>query len=589
MRQVRSGAPEVATPLMTARILAVFYAFGGSAGLLALLGASPHSDRSWVAAGIGTSALIGAVVLALWGPRWPRAVFHVPVGASTLLLGSAVALVPDPLSAVAVASIVSFVAVDAFFFFRPGPAVAHLGAALVGVSTVLVLRGYVPVPTALSLVAVVLGLGVVTRDLAWRATSASRDPLTGLANRRGFDDALQELLAAADRRREPLSAALLDLDHFKQINDTDGHEAGDRVLVRAAESWGARLPTGAVLARHGGDEFALLVPGLTGDAALALVERLTGPDLGTGVSCGVAQHVPGETGAQLMRRADAALYTAKAAGRGRSALDGDRDSRLATELAAAIATGELTVAFQPVMALGAADQVIGVEALARWQHPERGAVPPDEFIALAEQRGLITALGEQVLRTALTQLTALRATTGRQLRLGVNVSVHELADPGYVPRVAALFAEFGWPADHVIIEVTETQLECDVAVVRQNLEALTALGPIVAADDFGTGYSSLSRIDVLPVQHLKLDTSFTASITTSPRREQLLASIVALADNLDLGLVAEGVETVEQDALLRRLGCRFAQGWLYGRPMPVAELALWLDARSADGAFSTVR
>ncbi|WP_222195359.1 putative bifunctional diguanylate cyclase/phosphodiesterase [Modestobacter italicus] len=588
MRQVRSGAPEVATPRMTARVLAVFYAFGGVAGLLALLGASPHSDHSWAVAGIATGALLTAAVLGHWGPRWPRAAFHLPVGAATGLIGTAVALAPDPLTALAIASIVCFVAVDAFFFFRPGPAVVHLGTALVGVTTVLVLRGDVPVPTALALVAVVVALGTVARDLSRRAASASRDPLTGLANRRGFDDALQELLAAADRRSEPLSAALLDLDHFKQINDTDGHEAGDLVLVRAAETWGARLPTGAVLARHGGDEFALLTPGLTGDATLALVERLTGLDLGTGVSCGVAQHVPGETGAQLMRRADAALYSAKAAGRGRSALDGDRDSRLATELAAAIAAGGLDIAYQPVVELGA-DGVIGVEALARWEHPERGAVPPDEFVALAEQHGLIPALGEQVLRTALTQLTALRAATGRQLRLGINVSVHELADPSYVPRVTALFAEFGWPADHVIVEVTETQLESDVAVVRQNLEALMALGPVVAADDFGTGYSSLSRIDVLPVQHLKLDTSFTATITTSPRREQLLASIVALADNLGLGLVAEGVETAEQDAALRRLGCRYGQGWLYGRPMPVTELAVWLDARSVDGAFSNVR
>ncbi|MGY5884941.1 putative bifunctional diguanylate cyclase/phosphodiesterase [Modestobacter lacusdianchii] len=573
---------------MTARVLAVFYAFGGVAGLLALLGASPQSDHSWAVAGIATGALLTAAVLGHWGPRWPRAVFHLPVAAATGLIGAAVALAPDSLTALAIASIVSFVAVDAFFFFRPGPAVVHLGAALVGVTTVLVLRNDVPVPTALALVAVVLGLGVVTRDLARRATSASRDPLTGLANRRGFDDALQELLAAADRRSEPLSAALLDLDHFKQVNDTDGHEAGDLMLVRAAESWGTRLPTGAVLARHGGDEFALLVPGLTGDAALALVERLTGPDLCTGVSCGVAQHVPGETGAQLMRRADAALYSAKAAGRGRCALDGALGSRLVTELAAAIAAGELGVAYQPVMALGDVDQVIGVETLARWQHPERGAVPPDEFVALAEQHGLIAALGEHVLRTALTQLTALRAATGRQLRLGINVSVHELADPGYVPRVTALFAEFGWPADHVI-EVTETQLECDVAVVRQNLEALMGLGPVVAADDFGTGYSSLSRLDVLPVQHLKLDTSFTATITTSARREQLLASIVALADNLGLGLVAEGVETAEQDAALRRLGCRYAQGWLYGRPMAVTELAAWLDARTVDGAVPSVR
>ncbi|MCZ2817876.1 putative bifunctional diguanylate cyclase/phosphodiesterase [Modestobacter sp. VKM Ac-2984] len=585
MQHARSGTPEVATPRMTARVLAVFYAFGGVTGLLAVLGSAPGTGRRWAITALGISALLGAVVLVRWGPHWPRAAFHVPVAGATGLVGAAAALATDPLTALVLASIIAFVAVDAFFFFRPVVGLAHLSVAVLGVSTVLVLRGDVPVPTVLALDTVVIALGTVTRDLAWRASRASRDPLTGLANRRGFDDALQELLAAAERRAEPLSAALLDLDHFKQINDTDGHEAGDRVLVRVADAWGAELPPAAVLARHGGDEFALLLPGLTGPVALAEVERLTALHPGIGVSCGVAQHIPGETKAQLMRRADAALYVAKDGGRDRCALDGAAGDPLATELAAAVAAGQLGVAFQPVVEL-AGNRVIGVEALARWDHPGRGAVPPDEFIALAEQHDLITPLGELVLRTSLVQLTALRETTGVQLVLGINVSVHELADPDYPQRVAALLAEFGWPADHVVVEVTETQLESDAAVVRQNLETLMRLGLIVAADDFGTGYSSLSRLDVLPVQHLKLDTSFIASVTTSPRRAQLLASIVALADNLGMGLVAEGVETVEQDAELRRLGVLLAQGWLYGRPMAVTELAVWLADRSVDGAFS---
>ncbi|MGY1858069.1 putative bifunctional diguanylate cyclase/phosphodiesterase [Modestobacter sp. SYSU DS0290] len=583
-----STAPAVATPRMMARILATFYIAAGIAGLFAVFGPDAGQQSRWVILTVALVALACGAVSFRWAGRWPRHVFHWPVASAAALVAFAVTVSPDAATAMAAASIMAFIAVDACFFFSLPLAWLHLAFGLGAVTAALLAQGDVPTSIALALDAIIVALGTVVRGLVIRASSASRDPLTGLANRRGFDDALQELLGAADRRGEPLSAALLDLDHFKQINDTAGHEAGDRVLCEVADVWRRELPPSAVLARHGGDEFALLLPGLTGPAALAEVERLTAllPDVS--VSCGVAQHIPGETKAQLMRRADAALYAAKDGGRDRCALDGAAGTQLSTDLAAAVAAGELGVVFQPVVELGV-NRVIGVEALARWDHPERGAVPPDEFVALAEQHGLISALGEHVLRTSLVQLTALREATGVQLVLGVNVSVREVAEPDYPQRVAALLAQFGWPADHVVVEVTETQLESDAAVVRQNLEALMRLGPIIAADDFGTGYSSLSRLDVLPVRHLKLDTSFIASITTSPRRTQLLASIVALAENLGLGLVAEGVETVEQDAELRRLGCRYAQGWLYGRPMPVTELAVWLRARSVDGAFSIAR
>ncbi|OMQ16426.1 hypothetical protein A7K94_0202540 [Modestobacter sp. VKM Ac-2676] len=571
-----------------ARVLATFYVAAGIAGLFAVFGPGAGEQGRWAILGLSLVALACGAVSFRWGSHWPRHVFHWPVASAGALVAFAVTASPDAATAMVAASITAFLAVDAFFFFSLPLAGLHMAFGLSAVTAALLAQGDVPASLALALDSVIVALGTVVRGLVIRASSASRDPLTGLANRRGFDDALHELRAASSRTGEPLSAALLDLDHFKQINDTAGHEAGDRVLIRVTETWHAELPPDAVLARHGGDEFALLLPGLTGPAALAEVERLTALHPGTGVSGGVAEHIRGETKAQLMRRADAALYVAKDGGRNRCALDGARDSRLSAQLAAAVAAGELGLVFQPVVELGV-NRVIGVEALARWDHPERGAVPPDEFIALAEQHGLITALGVHVLRTSLVQLTALREATGVQLVLGINVSVSELADPDYPQRVAGLLAEFAWPADRVVVEVTETQLESDAAVVRQNLETLMRLGLVVAADDFGTGYSSLSRLDVLPVQHLKLDTSFIAPITTSPRRTQLLASIVALAENLGLGLVAEGVETIEQDAELRRLGVRIAQGWLYGRPMPVTELAGWLRDRSVDGAFSIAR
>ena len=563
---------------MMARTLATFYVAAAVAGLFAVFGPGAGPDGRWIIFGLTLLALGCGAVLFRWGPSWPRLAIHGPVASATGLVAIAVAVSPDPATAVTAAAVMSFIAVDACFFFNLPLAVLHTLYAISSMTAALLLQGGVPLSLALALDCVIVALGSVTRGLVVQASHASRDPLTGLANRRGFDDALQELLADADRTGQPFSAALLDLDHFKAINDTDGHQAGDLVLIRVADVWRAELPSGSVLARHGGDEFALLLPGLTGRAALAEAERLSALHPEVGVSCGVAQHVAGESAAQLMRRADAALYTAKDAGRGQCALDGVAGTQLSADLAEAVACGQIEVAFQPLVVLESG-HVLGVEALARWTHPERGPVSPCEFIPLAEQHGLIDALGEHVLSTSLAQLTGLRDRTGRQLRLGVNVSVRELVDPDYPRRVAALLAVHGWPADHLVVEVTESLLASDAATVRANLDALIALGVGVALDDFGTGYSSLSRLDVLPVGHLKLDTAFTATITTSPRRAQLVASIVALADGLGLGLVAEGVETQEQHDLLRRLGCRFGQGWLYGRPMPLADLVDRLSVR----------
>jgi diguanylate cyclase (GGDEF)-like protein len=244
------------------------------------------------------------------------------VAAATVLIVGAVFASPDPVTALVAATLISFVVVDAHLFFSGPSALAHLAFGVTGTTVALVASGSVPLATALALDLILAALGVVIRRLVIRAADASRDPLTGLSNRRGFDEALGELMADADRTGEPLAAALLDLDHFKAINDTSGHEAGDRMLSRVAEAWRRELPAGAVLARHGGDEFSLVLPRTTGDAALALVRQVCHrhPDLT--LSCGVAAHHHGETASQLMRRADRALYEAKAAGRGRAALDG---------------------------------------------------------------------------------------------------------------------------------------------------------------------------------------------------------------------------------------------------------------------------
>ncbi|SOE03519.1 diguanylate cyclase/phosphodiesterase [Blastococcus haudaquaticus] len=564
-----------------AATLTVFYAFGGLTGILAIIGASSAGRGREALAGLVLAAFVAAAVMSRWGARWPRPAFHVVVAAGTTLIASAAVLSPDTATAMVYGAMMSFIAVDAFFFFRTTAAFLHMAGAVSAISAALQIRGDVPVFTALAVDAVIVALGVATRGLVLLASRATRDPLTGLTNRRGFDSALEELMAAATRTGLPLTAVLLDLDHFKQINDTDGHQAGDRVLRRVADVWRQALPADAVFARHGGDEFALLLPGTTGDQALDMVRRVTAEHADIGMSCGVAEHQIGDSAAQLMRRADSALYTAKAAGRGRAELDAGESSELVRDLAAALAAGEVFVHVQPVVDV-ASGRMIGVEALARWTHPVLGPVSPERFVALAEQNGLIAALGEHVLRTAVTQLTPLRLAVGGSLGLGINVSGRELCDPAYPQRVTAVLAESGWPASDVVLEVTESLLEAQSSAAVAALQVLRAAGLRVAIDDFGTGYSSLSRLDTLPVDILKFDSSFIATVAESPRRAQMLESIVGMARALGLSVVAEGVETSAQDEVLKRVGCTYAQGYLYGRPAPARELAApWGRAHAA--------
>lgn len=577
-----SGVPEVATPRVMTHALGTLYLFGGTASLLAVPGAdAPWSDRSPVAA-LALSALLAGGIVFGWGSRWPRPAFHVAVLLGTAAVVGGVVLSPDVSMALMVGVQVSFIAIAACFFFSLPLAVLHTTLAQVGLTAALLVQGDVTLPTALSLNAMVVGLSVVTRGLVLRASSANRDPLTRLPNRRGLDQALHELMRAASRTGEPMSAALLDLDHFKAINDSQGHDAGDRVLRQVAKVWSKALPPTAVLARHGGDEFALLLPGLAGPVALELVREIRALHPEIGMSCGVAEHEPDESAAQLMRRADLALYTAKAAGRGRCELGaGPADSDLVADLAAALDAGEVTVHFQPILDMRA-DEVVGVEALARWTHGERGPISPAAFVAVAEQHGLMPRLGEHVFRSACTQLAEVHSATGRLLRLGVNVSGRELCDPTYPERIRAALADTGWRAQDTVLEVTESLVDAETSTAVAALHELHSFGFGIAIDDFGTGYSSLSRLDTLPTAILKLDSSFIATITSSPRRATMLRSIVGMAHVLGLDVVAEGVETAEQDAQLRAIGCSFGQGWLYGRPAPLVDLVALLERRRSN-------
>jgi len=318
----RRGAPEVATARVIGPVLGVLYLLGGLAVLAVVVLPSGPGGHSPVLAVIAPLAMVSGAVLIRWGHRLRRALFHVLVVLGTGLITAVVAAAHGLDTAVGLAGIYAFVAVAAFFLFARWLALVYLLTAITACVTVLCWRG-VPLGPVVALAVVIATIGFIVARLVQRASSASLDGLTGLANRRGFDDALDEAMLGTARSGVQFSVALIDVDHFKAVNDQQGHAAGDELLRTVAREWVPRLPRGAMLARHGGDEFALLLPSCPGPAARRVVEELRLACAQAPVSAGVAQHAPGESASQLMRRADTALYRAKAAGRGRSVLYGD--------------------------------------------------------------------------------------------------------------------------------------------------------------------------------------------------------------------------------------------------------------------------
>ncbi len=298
--------------------LAVVYAAATTAGLLVALGSDLAGARRWIAAALVVNGYVIATVLVLRSAPLPRRAPGALVGLATVLIASAVLVPQEPVSALGVACLVVFTVVQACYSFPLPTALAHVAAGWLLVDGALLAHGGVHLATVLALDAILLALAVVSRRLAARACGARTDPLTGLPNRRAFDDLLQQLVAGG----RTLSVALLDLDHFKEVNDTAGHEAGDRVLLRVAEVSARVLPRGAVLARQGGDEFALVFPGTSGADTVTAVRRICDVLAPTGLSAGVAEYETGESAAQLVRRADGALYAVKAAGGGRVELAG---------------------------------------------------------------------------------------------------------------------------------------------------------------------------------------------------------------------------------------------------------------------------
>ncbi|MFF1417101.1 putative bifunctional diguanylate cyclase/phosphodiesterase [Streptomyces sp. NPDC058280] len=431
-----------------------------------------------------------------------------------------------------------------------------------------------------------------------RAEEQLRDPLTGLPNRQWLLERAWTALEDAEGMNARSALVLIDLDRFRSVNDTLGHLAGDRLLLQIADRLRLALPRGAEAARLGGDEFAVLLPTCDSTTSAQRVARhlvaelsspldLDGLTLVLEASAGVAVYPEHAMDAEgLLRRADVAMYQAKRDRTGVEVYESKRDSNtpdrlgLLGDLRRALDAGDVELHYQPKVRFDG--QVAGLEALVRWDHPDRGRVPPDEFIAIAESSGLMPHLTEYVLETALAQVARWRS-QGLMVPVAVNVSPRDVHTPGFAGAVAARLARHGVPAGSLQLEITEHVLLEDPQRAADTLAGLTGHGVKMSLDDFGTGYSSLVHLRRLPVSELKIDRSFVARLAVDNEDAEIVRCTVDLAHSLGLLVVAEGVEDDETWERLRDLGCDAVQGWLVAAAMPPHEATAWLLARGERG------
>jgi len=581
----------------------------------------------WVAAGMVSLTVVVLVGIARRG-RWRAGVLHgsvdiLGIGAGALLLGAfgRVPSVETPWNpdSWTVCTAPEVVLVATAYLLVTRTLLWYLHAPRGGLPTVartaLVRQGLVAIallgiaplvcvvavaqPVLLPLFAIPL---IALDSTLWiaraRAEEQLRDPLTGLPNRQWLLERIWTALDDAERIGARAALMVIDLDRFRSVNDTLGHLAGDRLLLQIADRLRLALPRGAEAARLGGDEFAVLLPVADSTTSATRVARglvaalsspldLDGLTLVLEASAGVAVFPDHALDAEgLLRRADVAMYQAKRDRTGVEVYESKRDSNtpdrlgLLGDLRRALDAQEVELHYQPKVRFDG--QVAGLEALVRWVHPERGRVPPDEFIAIAESSGLMPHLTEYVLDTALAQVARWRA-QGLHVPVAVNVSPRDVHTPGFAGSVAARLARHGVPAGALQLEITEHVLLEDPQRAADTLAGLTGHGVKMSLDDFGTGYSSLVHLRRLPVSELKIDRSFVARLAVDTEDAEIVRCTVDLAHSLGLLVVAEGVEDDETWERLRDLGCDAVQGWLVAAAMPAEETTAWLRARGSRG------
>ena len=429
-------------------------------------------------------------------------------------------------------------------------------------------------------------LYAIERKRGELAHEALHDPLTGLPNRTLFRDRCQLALAGIGRATDGVGVLFIDLDGFKQVNDTLGHRAGDRLLQLASDRILGSVRTGDTVSRMGGDEFTVLGPDLDSRrGAVALADRITaafadpfevgGREVALGCSIGIAFTLRQDCDPdQLIQEADIAMYHAKKRGGSRSAVFGRslrtrtaKRRQLESELGTALEEGQLKVVYQPQVELSSG-RMTALEALVRWQHPQRGLVAASEFIRIAEETGIIHALGRSVLVHACHDYAAWLAAGAIDagVKLNVNLSPRQLVGSDIVAATAAALADTGIDPSCLCLEITESGVVSNAAHAGGVLKRLKALGVRIAMDDFGVGYASLGYLERLPIDSLKIDRSLIYGVAEDGRKQRVVATVLALAETLELEVVAEGIEVPEDAERLIALGCRFGQGYLFARP-----------------------